>query len=93
MAEKKTKDELLQYLIGEAAQVLEERGEARRVGAGDRILQDLGMDSLDYATIMLGCEEWSGVKVSERSINWAEVQTLDDLAALFAAEQPANQAG
>jgi acyl carrier protein len=48
-----------------------------------RIIGDLGLDSLDYATVMLSLERWSGVKIKEDSVNWATVQTVDQLASLF----------
>lgn len=44
------------------------------------ILTDLGLDSLDYASAMLGCENWLGIKIDEKSIDWKEVQTVGQLA-------------
>jgi acyl carrier protein len=47
------------------------------------ILGDLGLDSLDYAVIMLGCEEWLQSKVDEASVDWRKVTTIHDLAILL----------
>lgn len=47
------------------------------------IIGDLGLDSLDYATIMLGCEEWLQSKVDEASVDWRKVTTVHELALLL----------
>jgi acyl carrier protein len=47
------------------------------------ILNDLSLDSLDYATIVLSCEAYAGIKVMDRDIDWNNVRTVRDLASLF----------
>lgn len=52
-----------------------------------RLIGDLGMDSLDYASVMLAVERWSGIKIREDSVDWSAVQTVDQLADLFIGHQ------
>ena len=55
-----------------------------------KIIDELGLDSLDYASVMLSCERWLGSKVDERSVNWREIQTLGQLAeVLFRSQENA----
>jgi acyl carrier protein len=59
----------------------------QRIQPQSRLIGDLGLDSLDYATVMLSVEKWSGIKIKEDAVNWATVQTVEQLAALFEAQQ------
>jgi acyl carrier protein len=47
------------------------------------LIKDLGLDSLDYASVMLGCEKWVGIRVNEKAVDWREVQTVEQLAVLM----------
>jgi acyl carrier protein len=51
--------------------------------ANSRLMQDIGLDSLDFAQVMLHLEDVTGLVVSEERINWMQVQTVGQLAALF----------
>lgn len=51
------------------------------------LLGDLGLDSLDYATVMLGCEQWLGSRVAEDRVDWRQVVTVRELATLLHASQ------
>ena len=53
-----------------------------------RIIGDLGLDSMDYATVMLTVERWSGIKIKEDGVDWSKVQTVDQLADLIMANTP-----
>lgn len=48
--------------------------------SGDSVLLDLGIDSLDFASIMLSGETFVGGKVNENNIDWRNVQTVLQLA-------------
>lgn len=50
------------------------------VHEGAKLIEDLNLDSLDYATVLLSCEEQLGIRVPEASINWSQVQTVGQLA-------------
>ena len=49
----------------------------------DEIMADLGLDSLDYATVMLRCETWLGIKVNEAAADWRNLKTVGQLAAFL----------
>ena len=53
------------------------------VQATDRLMADLGLDSLDYAVLMLQVETSLGVKITENDVIWSQVQTVAQLADLF----------
>lgn len=59
------------------------RVKAAEVKGDAALLDDLGLDSLDYATTMLSCEEWLGVKVQEAGVDWRQVRTVRQLAELL----------
>lgn len=59
------------------------RIKSAEVQASQSLLGDLGLDSLDYATTMLSCEEWLGAKVREGAVDWRTVRTVADLASLL----------
>ncbi len=40
------------------------------IQSAQKLQNDFGIDSLDYATIMLRLEEWCGIKIKEEGINW-----------------------
>lgn len=48
--------------------------------SGDSVLLDLGIDSLDFASIMLSGETFVNGKVNENNIDWRNVQTVLQLA-------------
>lgn len=48
----------------------------------DKLLE-LGLDSLDFATVMLSTEGFIGCKVNENDVNWRQVATVQQLAELL----------
>ena len=48
-----------------------------------KIIKELGLDSLDYATVMLSCESALQCKILEQNIAWHKVITVEDLADIF----------
>lgn len=54
------------------------------------LISDLGLDSLDYASLMLMAEGWLGVTVAEESVNWREVRSVRQLALLLHGLQDAD---
>lgn len=60
---------------------------AANIGDGELMRDDLGLDSLDYATVFLECEKWLGIKVKESGINWATIQTVEQIATLLEGAQ------
>jgi acyl carrier protein len=51
--------------------------------SGDSVILDLGIDSLDFASIMLAGETFVSSKVNEDGIDWRNVRTVSQLAELL----------
>ncbi len=47
------------------------------------ILADIGLDSLDYASVVVTVEDRLGVSLREQEIDWSQVRTIRDLASVF----------
>ncbi len=47
------------------------------------ILKDVGLDSLDYASVVVTVEDQLGVALREEEIDWSRVNTIRDLAGVF----------
>ena len=56
---------------------------AASIQSDSRIIADLKLDSMDYATVMLTTERWLNTKIKEDDVNWSEIQTITHLADLF----------
>jgi len=67
----------------EVVMALLEKDGHKDVQATDRLMADLGLDSLDYAVLMLQVETSLGVKITENDVIWSQVQTVAQLADLF----------
>lgn len=52
-----------------------------------KILDDLGLDSLDYAQLMLSGEEFCNVKIDDNKVDWSKVKTVKQLAELLHNQQ------
>ena len=48
-----------------------------------KILEDLGLDSLDYVKLLLAVEKALKTKVLEEGVDWSKVVTVSQLAKLF----------
>ncbi len=48
----------------------------------DELLK-LGLDSLDFATVMLSTENFIGFKIDEDDVNWRQIATVQQLAELL----------
>ena len=72
-----------EYLKQEIQMMTNGKHRAAQIGDGAEILGELALDSLDYAMLMLAGESRFKVKVDEASVDWREVRTIADLAALL----------
>jgi acyl carrier protein len=52
-------------------------------GPDTALLDEVGLDSLDYATVVVRTEDELGVKLREEDIDWPVVRTIGELAAVF----------
>jgi len=79
----KSKDEIFEKICSFIEEVSLGNIHANHIKPGDKIIVDLGLDSLDYAAVMLQLEQWTGSKIDENKVNWAEVQSVAQLSKLF----------
>lgn len=63
----------------------------RNTITGDAVLLDMGLDSLDFASIMLSGETFVGGKVNENNVDWRNVKTVLQLAEILYKCQKAPQ--
>jgi acyl carrier protein len=79
-------------IVGRMVEVIEEVSigniPASSVRETDRILIELGLDSMDYASVLLQCEQWLHIKVKEDQVDWREIQTVGQLATFLEGQQP-----
>lgn len=79
----KTKNEIINFIGAVIYEISLYQITPDQVTPETKIIQDLGLDSMDYATVMLRVEQWLDVKVPEDKINWAEIQTVEQLVIVF----------
>lgn len=79
----KLKQEVIEYIQQQVETVSLGSHSATGITKESRIIGDLGLDSMDYATIMLATETFTGIKIKEDGVRWAEIQTIEQLADLF----------
>jgi len=73
-------------MAGEPLRVITEAIAEHRPGDHDPdsdILKDIGLDSLDYASVVVSVEDRLGVSLREDEIDWSRVNTIRDLAGVF----------
>lgn len=79
----KTKEDIIEHIKTQIEETSLGSVSAESVTPESRIIGDLGLDSMDYATIMLSTEQKFGIKIHEDGVRWTEVQTVGQLADLF----------
>ena len=57
------------------------------VRSDQELIGDLGLDSLDYAAVLLGAERWLGVTVQEAGVDWGQIRTVGQLATFLEGQQ------
>lgn len=62
---------------------------ASEIGEDAELINGLGIDSLDYATVLVTCESELNVSVVEDDVDWRNVRTVKELAAVLEAGRPA----
>jgi acyl carrier protein len=84
---RKSAREIEAFLATSIADVAAGKSGGRRVTADLDILTDLGLDSLEYATVLLSCERWLGTRIQEQGIDWSALSTVGNLAAFLERQQ------
>ena len=75
--------QVIAFLKDEIEQITLGRCVASKIQDDARIMIDLGLDSLDYAALMLSGESFLRVKVNEATVDWRKVATVSELATLL----------
>ena len=83
----KTVEQIADFMRAEIESISLGATPAAGIKETDEIMADLGLDSLDYATVMLTCEKWLGVQVNEAAADWRNMRTVAELAAFLHAHQ------
>ena len=86
----RTKEEIAGRIRTSLEELTSGRLHAAEIPGSARLLDDLRLDSLDYATVLLGCEEWLGTRIAEDRVDWRRIGTVDGLAG-FLFEQQADE--
>jgi acyl carrier protein len=60
---------------------------AASVRPEQELMADLGLDSLDYAAVLLGAERWLNIKINESGVDWGQIRTVRQLAEFLGDQQ------
>jgi len=83
----KSKEEILARLKEVVEGVSLGSRKASSISDSDMLITGLGLDSLDYASVLLGMEQWLGIHIREEGVNWREIQSVSQLADFLRNEQ------
>ena len=81
--------EIVEFIAATIEDVSLGEKKAATITPDSRLMLDLGLDSLDYATVLLSCEEWLGIKVREENVDWRALDTVERLAGFLHDQQRA----
>ncbi|MBZ0267867.1 hypothetical protein K8I85_06915 [bacterium] len=79
--------EITEFLTNSIGDVAGSRLAGKPISAGSNLLDDLGLDSLEYATVLLSCERWLGIRIIEQGIDWSSLSTVGSLAVFLESQQ------
>ena len=80
-----TREEITAVLKSALSDVDGIKRSADQIAGDEEIIAGLGLDSLDYAMVLVECERALDVSVLEDDIDWRTVRTVDDLAGVLVA--------
>lgn len=87
MSTMKSKNETIEHI----KTLIEENSlgeiKASSIKESQSLIEEIGIDSLDFAAIMLGCEKWLQIKVKEDQVDWSKVRTVEQLADVLTKSQ------
>lgn len=79
----KSIDDIIQHLKFSIVEITLGNIDFISINNDSSLIKDLGIDSLDYAQVMLAGEEYINNKINENSINWGEINTIKQLAEIL----------
>ncbi len=83
----KSKTDIAEYLKQQIEEVTHGDVQAESIGDDAHLLTDLKLDSLDYATILLGAARWMDVTVQEHGVEWNKITSIAMMAAFLEQQQ------
>ena len=83
----KNKDAIIGYIAEQIEEITLGEKPASGISGDQRIIDDIGLDSLDYATVLLACESWLAIKVREENVDWRAIDTVEKLAVFLEQQQ------
>ena len=84
---KRPRQEIVEFLGGAIRDVAGNRLADSPVGPDSHLMDDLGLDSLEYATVLLSCERWLGIRIVEQGVDWSSLSTVGSLASFLEGQQ------
>lgn len=88
----RTEREILDYLSGVIEQITLGKVRPADVREESILIDEIGLDSLDYASALLQCEQWLGIRIREDGVNWRDLRTAGQLARFLRLQQKRSQA-
>ena len=85
---KRTRQEIIELLTTSIGDVAGSRLAGKPVTGDSHLMDDLGLDSLEYATVLLSCEKSLGIRIVEQGVDWTELSTVGSLAGFLEGQQP-----
>lgn len=83
-------EEISKYIIDQISKATLDEISLSDLDMDRQLIDDIGLDSLDFAQVMLGTEDWLGVAVPEGDIDWTALGTINLLSGFFESLQHAN---
>ena len=84
---RKSAREIQDFLVKSIAEVAPDKRVGGSITAASDILSELGLDSIEYATVLLSCERWLGTRIREQGVDWSSLSTVGGLAAFLEEQQ------
>ena len=83
----KSKGEVLARVKETVEEVLLGAKKAANIPDNALLIAELGLDSLDYASVLLELEQWLGLRIREEGVSWGEIRSVSQLADFLYREQ------
>ena len=83
----KNRQEIVEFLSDSIRDVAADRTAGRQIAMDTHILSELGLDSLQYAAVLLSCERWLAIRITEQGVDWSSLSTVGSLARFLEKQQ------
>lgn len=87
----RTEREILDHMREVIEEITLGNVQASNIREDSGLLDELGLDSLDYGSTLLQCEQWLGIKIREEGVSWREIRTAGQLSAFLHSQQRSEE--